>query len=136
MMRTPKLILTSLALTYLFGSLLRADGAIRGRVTTEDGQAISAATISLDGPQGVRLISANSDGFFALHGLPYGYYVIRVRKSGFADTLALGIMIQNDHIFRLNCQLTSEGQVYAYRRVPIDETNATPVVRAGSIVYY
>jgi hypothetical protein len=136
MTRIPKLLLTGIALTFLCGSLLRADGAIRGTVTNEQGQAVSAATITLDGPQGVRTLTAANDGSFALHGLPYGFYLIRVTKGGFSDTLNLGVMIQNDHIFRLNCQLTGEGQVYAYRRVPIDTYNATPVVRAGSIVYF
>src|SRR5882672_1738749 len=106
MQRVSRLILTSLALTFLCGSLLRADGAIRGRVTTDEGQAISAATITLDGPQGMRTITANSDGYFALHGLPYGLYIVRVTKSGFSDTLSIGVMIQNEHIFRLKCQLT------------------------------
>lgn len=136
MMRIPRNLLAGLALVFLFGTLVRADGAIRGRITDDDGKAIASATVSLDGPQGVRVARADLDGHFAMYGLPWGYYVIRVTKSGFADTLALGVMIQNGHIFRLNCKLTSEGQEYAYRRYPIDETNATPVVRAGSIVYY
>ncbi len=136
MTRVPRLFLTGLALTFLCGSLLRADGAIRGRVTTDDGHAIAAATITLDGPQGVRTIAANSEGYFAMYGIPYGLYMIRVTKSGFSDTLSIGVMIQNEKIFRLSCQLTADGQVYAYRRVPIDTYNSTPVVRAGSIVYY
>ncbi len=136
MMRTPRLLLTGFALTLLCGTLLRADGGIRGQVTNEQGQAIAAATITLDGPQGVRTLTAASDGTFALRGLPYGLYLIRVTKSGFSDTLNIGVMIQNDRIFRLSCQLTSEGQVYAYRRVPVDETDVVPVVRAGSVVYY
>jgi hypothetical protein len=136
MTRIPRFILTSLALTFLCGTLLRADGAIRGRVTNEQGQAIAAATVTLDGPQGVRTLIAGSDGTFALHGLPYGLYMIRVTKSGFSDTLSIGVMIHSEKVFRLNCELTSEGQVYAYRRVPIDTYNSTPVVRAGSVVYY
>ena len=136
MTRFPRMLLTGIALTFLCGSLLRADGAIRGIVTNDQGQAVSAATITLEGPQGLRTITAAEDGHFALYGLPYGLYIIRVTKNGFTDTLAIGVTIQNERIFRLNCQLTGEGQVYAYRRVPVDTYNSTPVVRAGSIVYY
>jgi hypothetical protein len=62
-------------------------GTIRGRVTSAaGGEALRNARVTIVGPSPVPRIVTDGDGRFLFSNLPFGRYILLVRKTGYAPT--------------------------------------------------
>jgi len=63
----------------------QSQGLLRGRVVDELNAVIVKASVSVEGAAGfTRTVDVNSDGEFAIGGLPPGKYIVRATVEGFA----------------------------------------------------
>ena len=126
---------TLLAMAALAGAvpLAAQSGTVRGTVQDSAGQAVSNATVTVDGT-GLRYATATS-GSYEIRGVPTGTYTVRVRAIGFQAagvqvTIAAGgdVVEQNFVLERSTVQLSPIDVVVGSRAVhSAEEELAVPV---------
>src|SRR5438445_7344448 len=71
------------------------DGGVKGRVTSTTGEAVSNATIKVEGS--TRAIAADNNGVFTLTGLTAGSYKLRITAVGY-EPLLKDVRVQDNEI--------------------------------------
>ncbi|MCY4633163.1 MAG: TonB-dependent receptor [Acidobacteria bacterium] len=69
------------------------DGEITGRVTDETGAVLPGATVTLSGPDEVRVTQSDGNGNYAFPAVPAGAYSVTAALSGFSDANLQGIVV-------------------------------------------
>ncbi len=69
------------------------DGEIAGRVTDETGAVLPGATVTLSGPDEVRVTLSDGNGNYAFPAVPAGAYSVTAALSGFSDANLQGIVV-------------------------------------------
>src|SRR5687768_9943012 len=87
----PTLLLLLLLLTSAF---TYGQNSIKGKITGENKQAVSKATVSVKQKSKVKTITAGEDGFYEITDLPNGHVVINVSAVGF-ETASETIILNN-----------------------------------------
>ncbi len=82
------------------------DGGIRGRVTTEAGEPMPNATITVEGAS--RATAADNEGRFVITGLKAGAYRIRVSAVGF-ETMTREIRLSDNDMLTMDFALHQGG---------------------------
>src|SRR6185503_18084888 len=71
------------------------DGGVKGRVTGMAGEAVSNATVKVEGTN--RAIAADNNGVFTLTGLKAGSYKLRITAVGY-EPLVQDVRVQDNEI--------------------------------------
>ncbi len=69
------------------------DGEIAGRVTDETGAVLPGATVTLSGPDEVRVTQSDGNGSYAFPSVPAGAWSVTAALSGFSDANLEGIVV-------------------------------------------
>ena len=69
------------------------NGEITGRVTDETGAVLPGATVTLSGPDEVRVTQSDGNGNYAFPAVPAGAYSVTAALSGFSDANLEGIVL-------------------------------------------
>ena len=84
---------------------------VRGSVADPEGAVIPGATVTFSPASGKPLITqSQSDGTYALRGVPAGTYSVTVTMLGFASFVKQGVRIAPGQALTLNAQLAIEEQ--------------------------
>ncbi len=89
-------------------SWAQAFGVIQGKVVTDKGEAIEAATVYVTSPAllGIELVLTDKLGFFDLAGLPPGSYSLTVEKPGFKTVVAAPVELWSQMTVFLQIKLS------------------------------
>lgn len=71
------------------------DGGVKGRVTSPTGEAVSNATVKVEGS--TRAIAADNNGVFTLTGLKAGSYTLRITAVGY-EPLIKDVRVQDNEM--------------------------------------
>mgnify|MGYP003340479075 CR=1 FL=1 len=121
-------------------------GTIAGAVTSADGRSIPGASVSVVSPalQGERTTTADSNGVFALRGLPAGAYAVRFANDGFQPATVEQVSVHVGATVEVSATLSAAstevvtvvgaapsllGSVTASRTVVKAQVDAMPVSR-------
>ncbi len=76
-------LLTLMALPLAAQQNNAVSGGLNGVVADSTGAAVEGATITLQGPQGTRVLTSDAQGHYVVGGLVPGFYDLTVDKKGF-----------------------------------------------------
>ena len=128
-------------------------GGLSGVVMDTSGAAVPGATVTIEGPQGTRVVQADGAGRYEASGLVPGYYDVTAEKTGFKKASSKHNEVLVDRTASLNLQLpvgsASETVEVASSAVDIDTEstavntnltdtfyNAVPVQRNVASLFY
>jgi Carboxypeptidase regulatory-like domain len=77
------LFLSLLVVGTAFGQDIATRGGISGRVVDTSGAVIPGATVTISGPTGDRVVTANESGEFDVQNLIPGRYTVKAEQTGF-----------------------------------------------------
>lgn len=96
-MFTKKLLfsLTLLLFSSSFSFGQSTSGTISGRITDEQGAALSGANVTIYSPdlELTRQIATDNKGYYRITGLPFGRYEVKAEQTGFMTELKINIAV-------------------------------------------
>src|SRR5215471_14120181 len=87
------MLLGALMTGMAFGQDIATKGAIGGKVTDSTGAVVPNAKVTLAGPTGERVATANETGDFEFTNLIPGKYNVKAELTGFKSTVVPGIEV-------------------------------------------
>lgn len=84
-MRTLRLLVPILVLPIASAGLAQSTANLSGDVTTDEGNALADASVTLTGPAGSEVCKTNDSGQFRFLGIAPGNYHLTARLPGYSD---------------------------------------------------